>query len=135
MYIHVTFYIVNMAVLLGCTRKKNSAKYVFTEFQNNTGWDSDGIAWCVGLLSALFAFFSLDTTVHFSEEIASPATSVPKASKNPFPELISRSIADSFINIGLASDSQLAHDSAFRHRDSLLHGRGSRTYGISNRSP
>jgi amino acid permease len=81
MYIHVIFYIINIAVLLACTKKKNTAKYVFTEFHNTTGWDSDGIAWCVGLLSALFAFFSLDTTVHFSEEIENPATAVPRASK------------------------------------------------------
>jgi len=66
------------------TPHKHDAKFVFTEFQNNTGWDSDFVSWCVGLLAALYAYFSLDTATHFSEEIPNASVLVPRASKLPF---------------------------------------------------
>ncbi|KAF2651147.1 amino acid transporter [Lophiostoma macrostomum CBS 122681] len=72
------FFIV-IGVLAGCTNEKHDAKYVFTHFENNTGWNSDAVAWCVGLLPALYAFFSLDAASHFSEEIESPEIAVPRA--------------------------------------------------------
>ncbi|KFG77664.1 putative GABA permease [Metarhizium anisopliae] len=77
--IHVTGYFVLIGVLLGCSSNKHDAKFVFTDFQNHTGWDSNFVSWSVGLLAALYAFFSLDSASHFSEEIPRANVLVPRA--------------------------------------------------------
>ncbi|KAH0593835.1 hypothetical protein MHUMG1_08587 [Metarhizium humberi] len=77
--IHVTGYFVLIGVLLGCSSNKHDAKFVFTDFQNHTGWDSNFVSWSVSLLAALYAFFSLDSASHFSEEIPRANVFVPRA--------------------------------------------------------
>ncbi|CAK7202162.1 hypothetical protein SEUCBS139899_004882 [Sporothrix eucalyptigena] len=57
----------------------HDAKYVFTDFQNETGWKSDFVSWSISLLPALYAFFSLDTASHYSEEITGANVFVPRA--------------------------------------------------------
>lgn len=79
--LHLTGYFVVIIVLAACTPEKQTAKFVFTDFQNHTGWDSDFVAWCVSLLAALYAFFSLDSASHYSEEIDRANVLVPRASK------------------------------------------------------
>ncbi|KAJ9642794.1 hypothetical protein H2204_002442 [Knufia peltigerae] len=65
--------------LLVCTKDKHDAHFVFLEFDNLTGWSSDGVAWCIGLLPSLYAFFSLDTATHYSEEVKNANRAVPRA--------------------------------------------------------
>ncbi|EXJ72489.1 uncharacterized protein A1O5_04994 [Cladophialophora psammophila CBS 110553] len=77
--IHVLGYFAVIITLAVCTDTKHDAKYVFTNFENSTGWSQDGIAWCISLLPALFAFFSLDTASHYSEEIKDANIAVPRA--------------------------------------------------------
>ncbi|KAM3427693.1 hypothetical protein MY4824_009283 [Beauveria thailandica] len=77
--IHVVGYLIVIGVLAGSTKEKHDATFVFTKFQNSTGWDSDFVSWSVGLLSALYAYFSLDTAAHFSEEIPRANVLVPRA--------------------------------------------------------
>ncbi|KGQ12841.1 Choline transport protein [Beauveria bassiana D1-5] len=77
--IHVVGYLLVIGVLAGSTKEKHDATFVFTKFQNSTGWDSDFVSWSVGLLSALYAYFSLDTAAHFSEEIPRANVLVPRA--------------------------------------------------------
>lgn len=79
--LHIAGYFVVIGVLAGCTSEKHDAAFVFTKFQNSTGWDSDFVSWCVGLLAALYAFFSLDSASHFSEEIERANVMVPRASE------------------------------------------------------
>ncbi|CAH0041244.1 unnamed protein product [Clonostachys rhizophaga] len=76
--IHIVFFIAIAIVLAVCTPEKHNAKYVFTDFNNYTGWESDGVAWCVGLLTALFDYFSLATASNFAEEIPNAELQVPK---------------------------------------------------------
>ncbi|CAH0058165.1 unnamed protein product, partial [Clonostachys solani] len=76
---HVGGYIIVIAVLAACTPEKHDAQFVFTNFQNLTGWDNDFVSWSVSLLAALYAFFSLDSTSHFSEEIERANVMVPRA--------------------------------------------------------
>ncbi|KAK7428038.1 hypothetical protein QQZ08_005470 [Neonectria magnoliae] len=77
--IHVVGYLIVIGVLAGTTDDKHDAEYVFTRFQNNTGWDSDFVSWSISLLSALYAYFSLDTATHYSEEISNASVLVPRA--------------------------------------------------------
>lgn len=43
-------------IVLGVMAPKNTASFVFTEFVNSSGWESDGVSWLVGLLSAVYPF-------------------------------------------------------------------------------
>ncbi|KAK4939256.1 hypothetical protein LTR10_020453 [Elasticomyces elasticus] len=79
MYIHVAGLIAVIATLLACTKDKHDAHYVFLEFDNLTGYSSNGVAWCIGLLPSLYAFFSLDTATHYSEEVKDANKAVPRA--------------------------------------------------------
>ncbi|KAM3563821.1 hypothetical protein MY1884_001081 [Beauveria asiatica] len=42
--IHVVGYLIVIGVLAGSTREKHDATFVFTKFQNSTGWDSDFVS-------------------------------------------------------------------------------------------
>lgn len=87
--LHVIGYFVLIGVLAGCTPEKQSAKFVFADFQNSTGWDSDFVSWCVSLLAALYAFFSLDSVTHYAEEIDKADILVPRASKRNTSHILS----------------------------------------------
>ncbi|KEZ43123.1 hypothetical protein SAPIO_CDS5013 [Scedosporium apiospermum] len=77
--LHVVGYFVVIGILTGFTEEKHDAKYIFTHFQNSTGWDSDFVSWSIGLLAALYAYLSIDTAIHFSEEIPRANVLVPRA--------------------------------------------------------
>jgi hypothetical protein len=117
---HVAGYIIVIAVLAACTPTKHDAQFVFTTFQNRTGWDNDFVSWSVSLLAALYAFFSLDSTSHFSEEIEKANIMVPRASKSAsanilliYHHLTRRS--------GTSSRQQRSYDIAIHHRSPILH--------------
>lgn len=56
-----------------------SAKFVFSQFVNNTGWPSDGIAYIVGLINCNWAFNGLDCATHMAEEVLNPERTIPIA--------------------------------------------------------
>ncbi|RLL98784.1 hypothetical protein CFD26_106363 [Aspergillus turcosus] len=58
---------------------RNSAKAVFTDFNNAGGWNSDGTATLVGLSTTITAMIGYDCSVHMSEEIKDAAETLPKA--------------------------------------------------------
>lgn len=43
------------------------ARYVFTSFENNSGWSSNGVAWCLGLLSSTYVLVGYDGACHLSK--------------------------------------------------------------------
>lgn len=79
--IHITGFIAVIVTLLVCTKDKHDAAFVFTHFENSGGWQSDGVAWSVGLLTSVFAFFSLDAACHYSEEVDNAQVVIPRGSK------------------------------------------------------
>ncbi|OBT91591.1 hypothetical protein VE01_10363 [Pseudogymnoascus verrucosus] len=62
-----------------CLAPQHSAEWVFTDFENKGGWSSDGVSWCVGLLTSAFPFTGFDGAWHMSEEIENATTVVPRA--------------------------------------------------------
>lgn len=56
-----------------------SPKFVFATFINSTGWDSDGIAYLVGLINCNWVFACLDSATHMAEEVARPEKAIPIA--------------------------------------------------------
>jgi hypothetical protein len=41
-------------VMWVCAPVKHSASFVFTLFENNSGWSSDGVSWSIGMLSSCY---------------------------------------------------------------------------------
>ncbi|KGO66187.1 Amino acid/polyamine transporter I [Penicillium italicum] len=55
-----------------------SAEYVFTTFKNSSGWENDGVAWFLGLLSASYVLVGYDGACHLSEEMHNASTVLPR---------------------------------------------------------
>jgi amino acid transporter len=54
-----------------------SASFVFTHFNNNSGWTSIGYVAVVGLLQAQFTLTGYDSSAHMSEETKNAEISGP----------------------------------------------------------
>lgn len=79
MVLHVALFIVLLVVICVVSPTKNSATFVFTDFENETGWRNDGVAWCVGMLSSAYVLVGYDGATHLSEEMTNPAVGIPRA--------------------------------------------------------
>lgn len=60
-----------------------SAGYIFGHFENNTGWNSKGMAFIVGLINPMWGFVGIDSASHMVDEIGGfqSRTLVPKVMK------------------------------------------------------
>lgn len=56
-----------------------SARFVFVDIINTTGFSSKGLAWCLGQVATSGAFILIDSPSHLSEETIDPEKNVPKA--------------------------------------------------------
>jgi len=52
---HIVFFILILVVLV-VLAPKSSADFVFTQFINEGGWESNGVSWCIGLLTVVYCF-------------------------------------------------------------------------------
>ncbi|EEA25937.1 hypothetical protein TMatcc_005813 [Talaromyces marneffei ATCC 18224] len=77
LFIHLAAFIANFIVILVVTPAKNSASFVFSFYQNNSGWSSDGIAWSIGMLSSCYVLTGFDGAIHLAEEMPNPEVAVP----------------------------------------------------------
>jgi amino acid transporter len=57
---------------------KTDAEFVFTNFQNTTGWP-DGISWILGLLQSALSLIAFDVVLHMTEEMPNPSRDSPRA--------------------------------------------------------
>ncbi|KAK4556924.1 hypothetical protein LTR86_005905 [Recurvomyces mirabilis] len=74
---HIAFFIM-MLIVLVVLSPRSSAEFVFTTFTNGGGWQSDGVSWCIGLLTVVYSFVGFDGAIHMSEEVKDAATTIPK---------------------------------------------------------
>ena len=58
---HVTFFIA-LAVPLVLLAPRSTPEFVFTELLNEGGWKSDGISWCLGMLTVTYCFIGSSLT-------------------------------------------------------------------------
>ncbi|KAF2676993.1 amino acid transporter [Lentithecium fluviatile CBS 122367] len=56
-----------------------SNAFVWKEWQNQTGWGSNGFVFCAGMLNGAYAVGTPDCVSHLAEEIPHPRTNIPKA--------------------------------------------------------
>ncbi|KAI1329078.1 amino acid permease [Xylariaceae sp. FL0255] len=59
--------------------KEHSAKYVFTDVYNDSGWAPNGFSWLFGFLSVSWTMTDYDATAHITEEINQPEIKAPWA--------------------------------------------------------
>ena len=58
---------------------KGSPSFVFAQFTDLAGWNSNGLAWFVGLISSNLGFVGYDGPCHLAEEVRNASTVVPWA--------------------------------------------------------
>ena len=58
---------------------KGSSSSVFVEFTDLAGWNSNGLAWFIGLISSNLPFVGFDGPCHLAEEVRNASTVVPWA--------------------------------------------------------
>ncbi|GES64979.1 GABA permease [Aspergillus terreus] len=75
--IHILAFIGNFVAIWVCSPARHSASFVFTFFQNNTGWANNGVPWCIGMLSSCYVLVGYDGAIHMGEEMLHPETSIP----------------------------------------------------------
>ncbi|KAI8336017.1 amino acid/polyamine transporter I [Blakeslea trispora] len=78
LYWHLAGTLLIIVVALALTPNKPSAKWVFTYFENDTGFSSDAYAFLIGLLQSQYTLSGFDSAAHMSEETRDAARSAPK---------------------------------------------------------
>lgn len=79
LYISLISYFVILVTVPACAKTHASASYVFGHFVNSTGWNSDGMAFIVGLINPNWIFACLDSATHLAEEVPQPEKNIPIA--------------------------------------------------------
>jgi amino acid transporter len=72
----VGFFVV--LIVLWVMGPRGNAKVVFTDFEDNNGWGSLGLATLVGLLSPITTLIGADSVCHLSEELRDASWSLPR---------------------------------------------------------
>lgn len=73
----LAFFIISLILLV--MAPKHNAGYVFANFENNSGWSSDGLSWMLGLISSTYTILGYDGAAHLTDEMFEPKKGVPKA--------------------------------------------------------
>lgn len=79
LFFSVASLIIIFVTVLVASPTKQSASFVFTDFVNLSGWDSQGVAYLTGMLGANWGFSCLDAVTHMAEEVPDPRINIPKA--------------------------------------------------------
>ncbi|KAM5521016.1 hypothetical protein FOXYSP1_14906 [Fusarium oxysporum f. sp. phaseoli] len=77
--LHVTFFIAIIVTMAVTSPTKHSAEWVFSHFENNSGWGNNAVAWSIGLLSSCYVLIGYDGATHLSEEMNNAEMGVPRA--------------------------------------------------------
>lgn len=64
---------------LSLSSPKQPSDFVWSTFQNNSGWTSDGIVFLTGLVNPNYIYSGLDGAIHLAEECKNAAHAVPRA--------------------------------------------------------
>jgi choline transport protein len=71
-------FVVCLVTILATNKNKQSAKYVFSDFQNFTGWNAPYAA-CLGILQGAFGMCCYDAPAHMTEELKNARKQAPRA--------------------------------------------------------
>lgn len=73
----LSFVVITIVILAKSSGNYATAKFVFVDFSNGTGWSLSGIAFIVGLINPNWSFSCLDCATHMAEEILDPERKIP----------------------------------------------------------
>lgn len=76
-YINIGSLFILIALLVRATPKP-TARQVFVDVVNNTGWSSNGLVFFLALLPGLTAINGFDSAAHMADELPHPAKQVPQ---------------------------------------------------------
>lgn len=62
----ISAFVACLAAVLGMSKSKQSARVVFTQYQNETGWP-DGLSFLIGLGTCMYMFSATDAATHIAE--------------------------------------------------------------------
>lgn len=127
---HIVGYFLTLIVMAVMTKEKHDAKFVFATFINSSGWSSDGVSFCIGLLTSVYGFGGIDTAAHFSEEIKNVRRSVPRASESTSICLWFSANSTSRLD----SRSKCNHHVALAHHLTVLSGRPGKCPRLASRA-
>ncbi|KAF2197262.1 amino acid transporter [Delitschia confertaspora ATCC 74209] len=77
--IHILGFFGILIPLVYLTPSHNSPVEVFTSFQNNAKWSTQGLAFFIGLQGNALAFVGTDSAVHMSEEVKNASRDVARS--------------------------------------------------------
>ena len=70
--------LVTIIVLAAMPKQHASTSFVWTDFDNTTGW-SGGVAFLTGVLNGAFTVGTPDSVTHMAEELPNPRRDLPRA--------------------------------------------------------
>jgi choline transport protein len=70
--------LITIIVLAAMPKQYSSSSFVWTDFENETGW-SDGIAFLTGVLNGAYTIGTPHAVSHMAEELPNPRRGLPKA--------------------------------------------------------
>lgn len=76
---NILSFVVVIVTMLACQDNKQSASFVFSDFQNDTGFASPGMAVMIGLLQSFFGMCCYDAPSKMTEEMTNPSRDAPRA--------------------------------------------------------
>jgi choline transport protein len=75
---NIVAFITTIVTILACTTEKQSPSFVFSDFQNLTGFGA-GMAGIIGILQPAFGMCCYDAPAHMTEEMKDASKEAPKA--------------------------------------------------------
>ncbi|CAE6442432.1 unnamed protein product [Rhizoctonia solani] len=79
LYISIITWLVTTIVVPAMSNTKQSARFVFATFINQTSWNNNILAFITGLIWPSWCFGALDVATHMAEEIHQPERMIPKS--------------------------------------------------------
>ncbi|ORY18373.1 putative GABA permease [Clohesyomyces aquaticus] len=77
--LHVVGFFAIMIPVVYLAPEHNSASEVFQLFMNEGGWSTQGVSFCLGIISSVFIFLGADSVFHMAEEVKKSSINVPRA--------------------------------------------------------
>jgi choline transport protein len=77
-FLSLTGFFVIVITCLAKAPTKQSAKFVWTQFSNESGWPA-GVSFLTGLISPNYMYAGIDGAIHLAEECKRPEKVVPRA--------------------------------------------------------
>lgn len=75
----LTAFVIIIIAVPASSSTHQPARFVFSDFINNTGWEDRGVAFLIGLINANYPFAALDCATHIAEEVKHPERAIPIA--------------------------------------------------------